>query len=567
MSGALWYLIRTSARNRLRRQLQRLRTPRYALAFVLGILYLWFFLFRQGGDLEPWRGQGMEVVAGLFGVLVVGYLAWSWVFGTDRTALAFSRAEVAMLFPAPITRRALILYKLARSQLGILLSVVVWSVLLNRGGDAATSLMRGVGLWTAITTLSLHRLGIGLRRAGAAEHGADGVVRSLPALAVTLAAVGAVAWGFGTAWPALQAADSARATLLGIQEVLESAPAAWALWPIRVAFAPVVAHEWPAWFAAIGPALLLLALHVWWVLASDSAFEEAAAEASERQAKLVEQMRTRRGGGAIVRAQSVRRTLPLAARGHAAVAIVWKNALWVLRTHQLRGLLLPPVLLLAAVLAFGGDGRTGTILGVLPLVWTAMLFVFGPMSMRNDLRSDLLHLPMLKTLPIAGREVVLAQVMSGALTIALPQVLLLVVSGVAALRAPAQVPLPAQAIPGVLVAAPPLLLALNAAHFSLHNGLALLFPGWVKLGERGPSGIEATGQMMLTSIATLLGLALLLFLPAVGATMAFVAARAELGTGVLLAGLVAAALLALETWAMIHALGGAFERVEPMHLG
>jgi hypothetical protein len=36
------------------------------------------------------------------------------VVGSDTTALAFTQAEVSLLFTAPISRRGLILYKMAR---------------------------------------------------------------------------------------------------------------------------------------------------------------------------------------------------------------------------------------------------------------------------------------------------------------------------------------------------------------------------------------------------------------------------------------------------------------------
>ena len=567
MNGALWYLIRTSAANRLRRQLARLRQPRYALAFALGLLYFWFFFLRANGPRamsDPAAFAGLGIAA----LFVIAYLAWSWIAGSDRTALAFTRAEVALLFPAPISRRGLILYKLARTQFGILVSVLVWSVILNRAGEPLASLTRGVGLWVALTTLSLHRLGIGLRRAAAGEHGASGLRRGLAPLLVFAAAIAMVGWTFWSQRAAFAAAPDARAWFGALVRAVETAPASWALYPVRVAFDPVVIREPLAWLAAIAQALLLLALHVWWVLSSDAAFEEAAAEASEKQAKVLERMRAQRAGVATVRAKSVRRTLPLTATGHPAVAILWKNALWVLRTHQLRGLLVAPVILLGAALWLaGGSTKAAMIVTALAAVLSAIFLLFGPATMRNDLRSDLLHLPMLKTLPISGRAIVLVQVLSGALAVTLPQLLCAAAAAVAMLRAPEPPGIPAPVIAGVLVGAPALLLAVNVANFTLHNGLALLFPGWVKLGERGPTGIEATGQMMLVSGATLLALALLLLLPvAVGAVGYFAFAR-EVGTGVVVALLAGSALLGLEAWLLMRGLGRAFARVEPMQVG
>lgn len=568
MNGALWYLIRTSARNRLVRQVRRLRTPRYALAFALGLLYLWFFLIRSGSGQQAMNATATGLLLAIFSVLILAYLGWSWAFGTDRSVLAFTRSEVALLFPAPITRRSLILYKLARSQLGILFSAVIWSVLLNRGGDFASSVMRGTGLWFGLTTLSLHRLGIGLQRAGLAEHGGSGARRSLPALAGFVGAAALLAYAFWQQRTLLQDAPDLRETIRAVVAVLESPPAQWILLPITIAFGPITERELLPWLMAVVQAALLLALHVWWVLGSDAAFEEAAAEASERQARRIAELRARQGGAAPVDRKAVRRTIPLRGTGIPATAIVWKNLLWVMRTGQVRSIVLPPTLMLAAAVLLGDRSDTAAaIIAVLSLGWVGLLFLFGPMSMRNDLRSDLLHLPMLKSLPIAGRDVVLAQILSGALVLWFQQVLMLAPLFVALLIAPGASPVPPDALLAALLGLPPMLLALNAANFSLHNGLALLLPGWVKLGERGPSGVEATGQMMLTSVVMLLGLALLLVPPALGAGLGYLAAGGALGTQVLVGLVAAAAVLAAETWFVVRALGGAFERVEPLQVG
>lgn len=568
MIGALWFLVRTSARNRLRRQLLRLRQPRYALAFGLGLVYFWFFFLRNAGGARDASAVTTTFVAGFLGVVVVGYLAWAWLFGTDRTALAFTRAEVALLFPAPVSRRVLILYKLANAQLGILFSVLVWSVLMNRGGGGAvSSLMRGTGLWVAMTTFSLHRLGIGLLRSGVEEHGLSGAKRSWMPFAVFASAVGAVAWTVWSHRVWLAGDLGLRAWVDTARGILDLPPAAYVLWPVRVAFAPIVERDPGPWLAALAQALLLLALHVWWVLGSDRAFEEAAAEASEQQAKWVEQMRARRAGGAVVRPASRRRTLPLAARGAPEVALVWKHALWLLRTHQLRGLVSLPVLAFIAVFGFLGRGDAiETIIATIAAVVILVLLLFGPMTTRNDLRSDLLHLPMLKTLPMRGDVIVRAQVVSGALTAALPQLLLLAAALLALILESGEKRVPAPLLAAAAVGGPPLLLALNIANFSLHNGVALLFPGWVRLGERGPAGIEATGQMMLITGATLLSLALLLLLPALVGAVAWFAFGPEPGTALVTALLGGGLMLAAEAWGLVRALGIAFDRVEPMQV-
>ena len=564
-AAALWYLLRTTARNRLRRQIARVRNPRYALAFVLGLVYFWFVFLRPGAprppDGDPITGSVMPALLAIIFVLVIAY---SWIFGADRTSLAFSPAEVAMLFPAPVSRRALIVYKLARTQLTILISTMFWVILTRRGVGPLPGIFRAVALWTVFSTLSMHRLGIALLRSGMTEFGAGGARRSVPAvtvIVVILATIGAGLWGTRGA---LQAAPDASALVRTVLAAFEAPPAGIALLPFTLLFAPFFTTTVVAWGTAMVPALVILGLNTWWVLRSDAAFEEVAAEASAKQAKRLADFRARRTVGGVVTSKSAKRTIALRPTGPPAVAILWKNTIWLLRTGQLRGLLLPAGLAAVATIIFGRNGgQFGTIIGSVSVVFALMLLLFGPIIMRNDLRSDLLHLPMLKTLPLAGRDVVLVQILSGASVIAVAQLLLVWIGGFAfSLSAEAR-KVPAEALFAAMIAAPALLLVLTGAMFALHNGAALLFPGWVRLGEHAPGGIEAMGQMMMMSVAMLLSMTLLLMVPVLGGAIAWFAFRAELGTAVLAAMLVTAALLAAELFPLIAGLGRAFDRVEP----
>src|SRR5450759_3658104 len=113
---------------------------------------------------------------------------------------------------------------------------------------------------------------------------------------------------------------------------------------------------------------------------------------------------------------------------------------------------------------------------------------------------------------------------------------------------------------GMLIASPVLLAGLSIANFTIHNGMALLFPAWVPLGTSGGAGVEAMGQMMLTSIITLLLLAILLILPAIaGAAVYFVMQWPPL-FAVASAGIAVGIACGLEGYLLIGALGGALDR-------
>jgi len=564
VTGAFAYLILTSARNKLLSQIKQVRNPRYAIALILGLGYFWLVFFsrptRSGAQPSP---LASETFGTLLPLAVLAYVAFLWIFGADRTALAFSEAEVSMLFAAPVSRRGLVIYKLVRAQTAVLTTSILWLVLFHSAG---TSLSRVIASWVLLTTLSLHRLGAALLRASRAEHGSKGVRKSWLPITVFGVAASVVVFELVAARARFVAAETGALGQILVAEFAK-APLSWVLYPFRIAVAPMFARTPEAWVHAILPALVLLALHVVWVLRSDTAFEEAAAEASAAQARRVQALRTRGATGGIVNPKSARRTIMLAPTGAPEIALIWKNCLWLMRTGQLRGLLGLPAIALACCLFFAGRSATAEVLVVVLCSVTAVVtLIFGPMTMRNDLRAELRRLPMLKTMPLTGREIMLAEVASSALPTAVMQ-LLLVAVGLLALSFVQKDTIPIDIRIGMLIASPVLLAGLSIANFTIHNGMALLFPAWVPLGTSGGAGVEAMGQMMLTSIITLLLLAILLILPAIaGAAVYFVMQWPPL-FAVASAGIAVGIACGLEGYLLIGALGGALDRLEPMQIG
>jgi hypothetical protein len=112
-----------------------------------------------------------------------------------------------------------------------------------------------------------------------------------------------------------------------------------------------------------------------------------------------------------------------------------------------------------------------------------------------------------------------------------------------------------------------LLLGLNLASFTIHNGLALLFPAWVRLGETGVSGVEAMGQTMLTLIVTTLALLILMIGPAVAAAGVYFALKSVPVAGVAIAATIGGLVLAFEAYLVMGMLGGSLDRLEPSQVG
>jgi hypothetical protein len=568
VNAALWYLFAETTRNQWKARIARLRNPRYAIAFLLGLAYFWFLYVRpqqsaHASDAGAGLGRALSTAGPL---MIVLYAAWTWLFGGDRTALAFTQAEVSLLFSAPLTRRSLIVYKLLKGQLPMLLMALFWVLILRRGMGTLPAALRLVGVYAMMNTINLHRIGAALVMATATEHGRSGAKRSVVALAVFAFVFGSIGWA---AWTARGAFDiGAGEGMRAVAAALQVPPASVAMYPFVAAFAPMFATTTAEWLRAIGPALALVALHVWWVLRSDAAFEESAVEASVLLAKRLEAMRSRQGATQVVSAKGAKRSLPLAPVGAPAVAIVWKNTLWLMRSGTMRGLFLPAGLAIVIYVIFRGKPDVlGPMMIALGGMVSVMLTFFGPITLRNDLRSDLLHLPLLKTLPLRGRDVVLAQVASGAIPVAAAQYLTMLVALAALQGTPIAAKWNADAMIGGAVGVPLLLLGLDATTFLIHNAIALLFPAWVKLGEHGAGGVEAMGQMMMTMAAVLLCLAVALVLPAVAGAALFFGLRAQMLVAVALAGAGAGAVLCAQCYGLTTLLGRTFERVEPQQVG
>lgn len=568
MIRAFAYLLLTSGRNRLTGQLRRIRNPRYAIAFVVGALYFWTLFLRRGvtgsAQRSVFLGPTSEALSPL---LIVISLAGVWLFGSDLTALAFTQGEVSMLFAAPVSRRGLIGYKLVRAQIGILISSLIWVLILRRGSGALPAYASILALWVLFATIGLHRLGAALVRAATYQFRGIGARRYWVSLLVVASVMVVIIVQVMSATGDVAAESEPFAFVQDIVHALSTTPARIVLYPFRALLAPTFAHSLGAWARAMVPALAVCGLHVVWVLRTDTAFEEAAAAVSEARAKQLEAFRARRTVTPTVRTKGVRRTIRLDSRGRPAIAIAWKNTLLLMRT-SLVGLTVTPVMI-GIMVAIGAGGRGGhpmRTVGIAALTIAGVLTLIGPRAVRNDLRSDMLHLPLLKTLPLTGAQLVVAEFLPGVMLITGAQILLLT-AGTIALRITGDI----RAVsPDIRVAAlstaPLVLCCVNAAMFLILNGTAVLFPAWVRLGPAGGGGIEMMGQNLITTFGTLVGLLLLLVLPiATGGGIVFLLAAHE-AVAIGVACVVGSVILGAELYALVAVLGRAFERAEPQQV-
>jgi len=155
-----------------------------------------------------------------------------------------------------------------------------------------------------------------------------------------------------------------------------------------------------------------------------------------------------------------------------------------------------------------------TIAAAIALIGAGYLALLGPLAVRNDLRQDLAYLPVLRTFPLPGHRVVLAEVLSPTLALSAVQLALILAAYLLTLGRVIAIDIPLAtrtlALAGAAIAIP----LLNATSFTIQNALALLFPGWSRLGATTtPTGFEMMGQRLLAAFAAMVALLLALVLP------------------------------------------------------
>ena len=564
------YLAWRSAHNRVARQLRHLRSPRYVAALLLGLAYLWFMVITQrpapaAGDLADPRW--LELVGAL---ALLGAVAWGWIFGVERRVLAFSPAEVTFLFSGPVSRRGLIQFKLLRSQLLILFNALLWTLILSHERLGVSPWLRVLSIWVLLTTLSFHRLGASFVRTSLAEHGRLGLRHRVVSLVVLGAVLIALTWSIAGALPHLADADAA--TPLGFLAALGEAAAqplpTVLTYPFRVMIRPLTAHSVSAWLHAMWPALILLLLHYVWVVRSDTAFEEAAAAVSLQRAQALSE---RRAGRPALRAPG--RVTPawfrLAPQGWPAGAILWKNLVAVTRTQRVRNVVIALAVgaVMVTALSFKPEGTLAEIAGWFAVTWAGAMIVIGPQWVRNDLRGDLLKLDLLRSYPLRGWSVVIAEVGASALVLTVIQLSLLMIGYLAFLGNQSMEPaLDERTL--LLAAAFVFLPGINLLGMIIQNGAALLYPAWVRLGSGRPAGVEALGQNMLMMVVFVALLAATLLLPVAIGGGAFLLLHGAIGVWAALpATVVVLGIMAFETALLVEWLGGVFERTDPAAAG
>jgi len=572
---AFAYLLATSLRNRVRRQVAQLRSPRYALALLLAGAYI-VLLFLRPSRLASGRSDGFPDAGSigraftLFSTLFLALVTakW-WLFGAARGTLAFSPAELQFLFPAPVRRRDLVLYRVLSTQLQLLASALFVAVLLHRGAPSLAVPLRVVGLWLLFSTTFLHQMGVTLVRTGIAERG-TGLRRNAPAILIVGLAIAAIVVSVARAFPPVHAFADLPGAISAIGPALAAPIPSAVLAPFRWVLAPAYAPSAAQWLRALGPAILILAVHYLWVLRADATFEEAAVEASARRAARIAARGT--SAARVVPITARRPWAPLADAGQPWMAIVWKNTVALTRGFPMRlvvrtllgiGII---IVVLRASGVFGSGGpqsavTPATLAAVIALVVVAYLAILGPLVIRNDLRQDLPYLPILRTFPVSGVTIVFAEVIGPAAAVSAAQIALLVLAYGLTLHA-VGIDLPLATRSAALAAGCVACPVLNLAGFTIQNGLALLFPAWSRLGATPGARFELIGQQLLATGAALIALLLVLTPPVAAAAAAGWLLPTPPQVTVAIAALLFGAVASTELWLLFQWLGRVYDRLD-----
>jgi len=512
--SAFFYLQATTLKNRLVQRIKRLKQPKYLFGAIAGAFYFYFFFFRKviGGVFSGQHAPAaptlpVELAPYLtsFGALLIFVvIAISWVLPSGRAALQFTEAEVAFLFPAPITRKRLIHFKLLRSQITILISTFFLSLIFRRASYLGGSpLMHAVGWWVILSTLSLHFIAASFARERLLSLGVHTNRRRAIALtALTALVCGSVWWlRSHVAPPSTADFNNAETLIRYFGNVLQSPPVGWILAPFALIVRPYFAGDLSSFSLVIGPALAVMALHYLWVVRADVSFEEASIDHARKQAEQVAAIRSGEWPRRPDRPGKARPApFALKPQGNIPMAFLWKNLVAMGPFFRIRTWLLFATLILGFHVWARTTHLSREVYGAVAacsLGFGAWLLVVGPMFMRQNVRLMVTHFDLLKSYPLRGWQVVLGSLTSPIVILAAIEWLLLMlgtpvfgISGRAVAIAPA---LFAFGVLGIALILPPL----TGMMLSIPFAATLYFPAWVENSAGRGGGIEMMGQRLI----------------------------------------------------------------------
>jgi hypothetical protein len=518
-AAALFYLSWRSLLNLVLGRLRRLRQPKYLFGAVLGLGYIFLVFIYPQMKMAARRAENVEaqmppvdlsnfIVAAISIVTLLLFLL-IWLWRRESTALQFSEAEIAYLFPGPVAHDTLVHYSLIRGQ-ATLLFTALFTTLISGGWQALSSPLwaRFIGWWLVMAVFRLHVTASGFTLTRLHLRMTQWQRQLLLGALVLLAGL-LIAWlspHLHLPMPNELAPPAAFSAYL--QGQIGEGALYWLLWPLRALAGPLVASDAAGFLRALPSALLVYALHYVWAFASELPDPEGSLAKAEKRAAVVQALRSGNWRAATtLQVKSRRDPFKLVAHGSPVVAFLWKNLLSTREYLNLR-----TVAVLAALIVgwrlWVNTQAEAPFVALIPFLVATMLgaqtLLVGAQFARQDLRSDLENADLIKTWPLAGWQIVLGELLTPTLILTGILWLCLLQIGMAPAGRFSAVLTPELRI--VLCLSVALLLPfLCAAQLLVANAAAVLFPAWTKTaGGIQNQGLEAAGQRLLFFAAQLL---------------------------------------------------------------
>jgi ABC-2 type transport system permease protein len=551
-----------TTRNRIVYRLRRLRDPRYLIGAIAGFGYLWLMFFRNtrgahGKQVVLLTG---DLIADFMGVVILALMILAWALPSDSGGLQFSEAEIAFLFPAPLRRRDLLLYKIIRAQPQALGSAIAFFIF----GWRRSWL---IGTWAALSVLGIYFIFVALARArlklmhigfiarllivsvvltGLVSLAVSDIVKNHPLVLKGKTGPEVIKQLHGAFY------DGAIGAVLFVPRLFATAASPPSLAQMATSIAAL---------AVLGAILFLLAVRM------NISFEEASIVHSARRAARIDRLRARQSGRMRVSYRRLGSPFKLGEAGWPETAIVWKNVIALMRTaFGIVILLLVMAALLLGFALYQHDAIAYKVIGGMFLFMAAFFPLSGPQLFANDLRLDLARSEILKSYPIVGERLVAAELAAPLVVITALEVLfagcgslLLQLSGTTERFGRLA------ATPEFAVTVLVLTLPVCAMLLLIRNAVPLYFPAWSLRPADDVRSFVNVGQRIVVLFANLFALfialipASIVFLPTAFIAYKFFSASAVF---VPVATVPAAMVICIEVWFGIKLLGARFDAMD-----
>jgi len=564
-----WFITIRSFKNRMLSRLKRLRQPRYLVGFMAGLAYIWFVGLRRVFMMGQLRHGtfGVRIPVSPFMTDCIALIAlvpilFVWALPDETGGLVFSEAEIQFLFPAPLSRRQLLLYKVLRQQPQILISAAMMSLF-------GFGVSHFVGLWLAFVTLSIYFTAAGLGRARLKLAGIGFLVRLVVVLAALVGLIALVVHAYEplrSGWHPRGYADTVGAGPTAENMNRLDGPLKTPLFRVLL-FVPrfLAGAMLPTSLTvfAVSCAGLIVIAFVLLQLASrlNISFEEAALRAAQKKQGYVERVRGFRSGGRVMFGR-IPPPFRLPAHPSPELAILWKNLIATLRISIVWMVAIAGVFaVLVGETLFVPAIRSSTTSMVLFICCLFPLIASGILT--QDMRLDLQRIEILKSYPIAGERLIAAEIAAPLTVMSIVEFLLLA-GTVLVLQLPnASATLQRIAKPEFAVIALLFAIPICAMQLLIRNAAAVLFPGWSMRSQDDPKGFVIMGQRLIFLASNLFVLGIALIPSTIIVLLGWLISGHFSSTLALpLATVPAAALLFGEVWLGIKLLGAQFEKID-----